>query len=229
MKNNTIQHVFFDLDHTLWDFDKNSEMAFATLFEKNHPEIAINDFIEVYAPINQACWKLYQYDLISHEELRYKRLKDSFDALNYAIPDSLIHQIAEDYISILPDNNHLFDGTIELLNYLNPKYHLHIITNGFANVQYKKITNSKIDTYFKTITNSEMAGVKKPNPIIFQYALDLAQAKKENSIMIGDSLEADVQGAIDFGIEALFFNPNKETSPEGIIEINHLLELKNYL
>jgi putative hydrolase of the HAD superfamily len=229
MKNNTIQHVFFDLDHTLWDFDKNSEMAFATLFEKNHPEIAINDFIEVYAPINQACWKLYQYDLISHEELRYKRLKDSFDALNYAIPDSLIHQIAEDYISILPDNNHLFDGTIELLNYLNPKYHLHIITNGFANVQYKKIANSKIDTYFKTITNSEMAGVKKPNPIIFQYALDLAQAKKENSIMIGDSLEADVQGAIDFGIEALFFNPNKETSPEGIIEINHLLELKNYL
>ena len=229
MKNNTIQHVFFDLDHTLWDFDKNSEMAFATIFEKNHPEIAINDFIEVYAPINQACWKLYQYDLISHEELRYKRLKDSFDALNYAIPDSLIHQIAEDYISILPDNNHLFDGTIELLNYLNPKYHLHIITNGFANVQYKKITNSKIDTYFKTITNSEMAGVKKPNPIIFQYALDLAQAKKENSIMIGDSLEADVQGAIDFGIEALFFNPNKETSPEGIIEINHLLELKNYL
>ena len=229
MKNNTIQHVFFDLDHTLWDFDKNSEMAFATIFEKNHPEIAINDFIEVYAPINQACWELYQYDLISHEELRYKRLKDSFDALNYAIPDSLIHQIAEDYISILPDNNHLFDGTIELLNYLNPKYHLHIITNGFANVQYKKIINSKIDTYFKTITNSEMAGVKKPNPIIFQYALDLAQAKKENSIMIGDSLEADVQGAIDFGIEALFFNPNKETSPDGIIEINHLLELKNYL
>lgn len=229
MKNNTIQHIFFDLDHTLWDFDKNSEMAFATIFEKNHPEIAINDFIEVYAPINQACWKLYQYDKITHEELRYKRLKDSFDALNYAIPDSLIHQIAEDYISILPDNNHLFDGTIELLNYLNTKYHLHIITNGFANVQYKKITNSKIDTYFKTITNSEMAGVKKPNPIIFQYALDLAQAKKENSIMIGDSLEADVQGAIDFGIEALFFNPNKETSPEGIIEINHLLELKNYL
>jgi YjjG family noncanonical pyrimidine nucleotidase len=229
MKNNTIQHVFFDLDHTLWDFDKNSEMAFATIFEKNHPEIAINDFIEVYAPINQAFWKLYQYDLISHEELRYKRLKDSFDALNYAIPDSLIHQIAEDYISILPDNNHLFDGTIELLNYLNTRYQLHIITNGFANVQYKKITNSKIDTYFKTITNSEMAGVKKPNPIIFQYALDLAQAKKENSIMIGDSLEADVQGAIDFGIEALFFNPNKETSPEGIIEINHLLELKNYL
>jgi putative hydrolase of the HAD superfamily len=156
-------------------------------------------------------------------------LKDSFDALNYAISDAAIHQMAEDYITFLPDNNHLFDGAIELLDYLNEKYQLHIITNGFANVQYKKIANSNIDTYFTTITNSEMAGVKKPNPIIFQHALDLAQAQKENSIMIGDCLEADVQGALDFGIDAVFFNPNKEISPKGIIEINHLLALKNYL
>ena len=229
MKNKNIQHVFFDLDHTLWDFDKNSEMAFATIFKQNHTEIAIGDFIKKYAPINQACWKLYQYDKITHEELRYKRLKDSFDALNYAISDAAIHQMADDYITFLPDNNHLFDGAIEILDYLNEKYQLHIITNGFANVQYKKIANSNIDTYFKTITNSEMAGVKKPNPIIFQHALDLAQAQKENSIMIGDCLEADVQGALDFGIDALFFNPNKAISPEGIIEINHLLALKNYL
>ena len=124
MKNNTIQHVFFDLDHTLWDFDKNSEMAFATIFKQDHPEIAIADFIEKYAPINQACWKLYQYDKITHEELRYKRLKDSFDALNYTISDAAIHQMAEDYITFLPDNNHLFDGTIELLNYLFHAYRL---------------------------------------------------------------------------------------------------------
>ncbi|BDB54652.1 noncanonical pyrimidine nucleotidase, YjjG family protein [Flavobacterium ammoniigenes] len=229
MKYKNIQHVFFDLDHTLWDFDKNSEMAFGTIFKQNHPEIAIADFIEKYAPINQACWKLYQYDKITHQELRYKRLKESFDALNYAISDQAIHQMAEDYITLLPDNNHLFDGAIEILEYLNSKYQLHIITNGFANVQYKKIANSKIDTYFKTITNSEMAGVKKPNPIIYQHALDLAKAQKEHSIMIGDCLEADVQGALDFGMEALFFNPNKEYKPENIIEINHLLDLKNYL
>jgi YjjG family noncanonical pyrimidine nucleotidase len=229
MKYKNIQHVFFDLDHTLWDFDKNSEMAFGTIFKQHHPEIAIADFIEKYAPINQACWKLYQYDKITHEELRYKRLKDSFDALNYAISDQAIHQMAEDYITFLPDNNHLFDGAIEILEYLNSKYELHIITNGFANVQYKKIANSKIDAFFKTITNSEMAGVKKPNPIIYQHALDLALAKKEHSIMIGDCLEADVQGALDFGIDALFFNPNKENKPENIIAINHLLELKNYL
>ena len=229
MKNNRIQHVFFDLDHTLWDFDKNSELAFDTIFKQHHPQIKTSHFIEKYSPINQACWKLYQYDKITHEELRYKRLKDSFDALDYIISDEAIHQIADDYITFLPDNNHLFDGAIEILDYLSSHYQLHIITNGFADVQYKKIANSNIDTYFKTITNSEMAGVKKPNPIIFQHALELAQAKKEQSIMIGDCLEADVQGAIDFGIEALFFNPNNEISPKGITEINHLLELKNYL
>ena len=106
MKNNTIQHVFFDLDHTLWDFDKNSEMAFATIFKQDHPEIAIADFIEKYAPINQACWKLYQYDKITHEELRYKRLKDSFDALNYTISDAAIHQMAEDYITFLAERGY---------------------------------------------------------------------------------------------------------------------------
>lgn len=229
MKNTNIKHVFFDLDHTLWDFDKNSELAFATIFRENNFEIEITQFIEKYAPINQACWKLYQYDKITHEELRYKRLKDSFDALHYEISDEVIDQIAEDYITFLPDNNHLFDGAIEILEYLRSRYQLHIITNGFASVQYKKIANSNIDAYFETITNSEMAGVKKPNPIIFQHALDLAQAQKENSIMIGDCLEADVQGALDFGIDALFFNPNKESTPTGINEISHLLEIKNYL
>jgi putative hydrolase of the HAD superfamily len=229
MINKNIKHVFFDLDHTLWDFDKNSELAFDTIFKQNYPELVTSQFIEKYAPINQACWKLYQYDKITHEELRYKRLKDSFDALNYPVSDAEINQLAEDYITFLPENNHLFDGAIEILEYLNEKYQLHIITNGFANVQYKKIANAKIDAYFETITNSEMAGVKKPNPVIFKYALDLAKAKKENCVMIGDCLEADVRGALDFGIEAIFFNPKEEKTPEGIHQINHLLELNNYL
>lgn len=229
MINKDIKHVFFDLDHTLWDFDKNSEMAFDTIFKQHYPEMIISDFIEKYAPINQACWKLYQYDKITHEELRYKRLKDSFDALDYVISDEAIHQIADDYIQFLPDNNHLFDGAIEILDYLSSHYQLHIITNGFADVQYKKIVNSNIDAYFQTITNSEMAGVKKPNPTIFQYALDLAKAQKEHCIMIGDCIEADIKGAIDFGIDALYFNPNNEVCPVGVIEINHLLEIKNYL
>lgn len=227
MKN--IKDVFFDLDHTLWDFDKNSELAFECIFEKKHPDVLIESFIEKYVPINQSCWKLYQYDKITHEELRYKRLKDSFDALNYVISDADINQLAEDYIALLPENNHLFDGAIEILDYLNEKYRLHIITNGFANVQYKKILNSKLEHYFETITNSEMAGVKKPHPIIFEHALDLAKAQKRSSIMVGDCLDADVRGALDFGMEAIFFNPNQAKSPDGVQQINHLIELKKYL
>ncbi|MFV8341169.1 YjjG family noncanonical pyrimidine nucleotidase [Flavobacterium sp. XS2P39] len=229
MKHTIIKDVFFDLDHTLWDFDKNSELTFETIFNRNHPEIDSKEFIGKYVPINQACWKLYQYDKISHKELRYSRLKESFDALNYAISDEGIESIAQEYIQLLPENNHLFDGTFEVLDYLNQKYKLHIITNGFAEVQFKKLNNSNIGSYFQTITNSEMAGVKKPNPIIFEYALDLAKAKKENSIMIGDCIEADVRGALDAGLDAIFFNESNVPVEENIKQVNHLLELKKYL
>ena len=224
-----ITDIFFDLDHTLWDFDKNSELAFEKIFKENHPTLDTKVFIAVYAPINQACWKLYQVDKITQEELRYKRLKDSFDAINYSISDDEILKFSIDYINYLPENNTLFDGTKEVLEYLNKKYKLHVITNGFADVQHKKINNSGIASYFSSITNSEMAGVKKPHPKIYEHALNLANTKKKNAIMIGDCLVADIKGAIDFGIRAIYFNPEKkEVSFDGM-SINHLLELKNIL
>ncbi|KAF2333214.1 YjjG family noncanonical pyrimidine nucleotidase [Flavobacterium daemonense] len=227
--NTTITDVFFDLDHTLWDFDKNSEMAFDRIFKSKFPEIKTEDFIEKYIPINQSCWKLYQNDEITHQELRYNRLKFSFDALNYEISDENINEIANHYIEFLTDNNHLFDGAVEVLEYLKPKYRLHIITNGFANVQDKKIKNASLSGYFNTITNSELAGVKKPNSIIFDYAVNLAKASKETSIMIGDCLDADVNGALNAGLDAIFFNEKKIDVPQNIKQINHLLELKKYL
>lgn len=224
-----ITDVFFDLDHTLWDFDKNSEMAFDAIFKKNHPDVDTTSFIEQYIPINQACWKLYQVDKISHEQLRYDRLKLTFVAIGYAISDEAIHQMAIDYIELLPENNFLFEGAIEILEYLHQKYTLHIITNGFAAVQDKKVKNSNIELYFKTITNSERAGVKKPHPIIFEHALDLANAKKENSIMIGDCIEADVRGALNAGFEAIYFNPNRLPVEKEIKQVQYLLELKKFL
>lgn len=227
--NTTITDVFFDLDHTLWDFDKNSEMAFDRIFKTKYPDIKIQDFIEKYVPINQQCWKLYQDDKMTHVELRYNRLKFSFDALNYQISDDSINDIANDYIEFLTDNNHLFDGAIEVLEYLKPKYRLHIITNGFAGVQDKKINNASLGGYFKTVTNSELAGVKKPNSIIFDYAVNLAQASKENSIMIGDCLDADVNGALNAGLDAIFFNEKNIEVSQDIKQIKHLLELKKYL
>ena len=226
---NTITDIFFDLDHTLWDFDKNSVLAFEKIFIQSHPTINSQTFTEIYAPINQACWKLYQVDKITHEELRYNRLKQSFDAINYLISDEEIHKISNDYINFLPNYNQLFDGAIEILEYLKPKYNLHIITNGFAEVQSKKIANSGLGNYFKTITNSEMAGVKKPNPKIFEFALSLANANLENSIMIGDCIDADVKGAINFGMKAILFSQSKVQIAENIQQINHLLELKKHL
>jgi YjjG family noncanonical pyrimidine nucleotidase len=224
-----ITDVFFDLDHTLWDFDKNSELAFAKIFSKNHPSIDISSFVEIYAPINQACWKLYQVDLLSHEELRYKRLRDSFDALNYSISDDEILQMSDDYITYLPENNRLFEGANEILDYLSVKYKLHIITNGFSEVQYKKIHNSGLSDYFSTVTNSEMAGVKKPHPKIYEHALSISKASKSTSIMIGDCIDADVKGALDFGIEAIYFNPEKKEVPLTVVTISKLIELKDLL
>jgi YjjG family noncanonical pyrimidine nucleotidase len=229
MKDRIITDVFFDLDHTLWDFDKNSEITFELIFKKWHPSIKNESFIKHYVPINQACWKLYQYDKITHDELKYNRLRTTFDLLGYAISDDEIEKIAQEYIRLLPENNILFDGTFVILDYLYSKYNLHIITNGFADIQYRKINNSKLKKYFQTVTNSEMAGVKKPNAIIYEHALDLANTKKENSIMIGDCLEADVQGALNAGLDAIFFNESKIYVAENIKQVSHLLELKKYL
>jgi YjjG family noncanonical pyrimidine nucleotidase len=227
--NSTITDVFFDLDHTLWDFEKNSALAFETVFKMQELDVDMNEFLKFYVPINREYWERYRKDEITQKQLRYGRLKDAFDLIHFPISDEVIEVLSVEYIHYLPKFNHLFDGTIEILDYLKGKYNLHIITNGFAEIQGNKLDNSYISHYFKTMTNSEMAGVKKPNQQIFDYALDLAQAKKENSIMIGDCIEADVQGALDAGLDAIFFNENNVPVAENIKQINHLIELKKHL
>ena len=225
-----IEHVFFDLDHTLWDFEKNSELTFEKIFIDNNIDIKIDDFLAVYRPLNLKYWKLYREEKVSKEALRYGRLKKSFDAVSYEVSDFLIDKLADDYIESLANFNHLFEGTFELLDYLKEKYTLHIITNGFEEIQGKKMMNSKIHHYFEQIITSESVGVKKPNPKVFNFALTSANAKKENSIMIGDSLEADIQGAINVGLQAIHcvFDDVSETNKD-IISVKNLLEIKQYL
>ncbi|WP_338408234.1 YjjG family noncanonical pyrimidine nucleotidase [uncultured Flavobacterium sp.] len=227
--NINITDVFFDLDHTLWDFEKNSALAFENIFKTQDIAVDMTNFLQFYVPINREYWEKYRKDEITQKELRFGRLKDTFDLMEFVIDDDTIVFLSEQYLVHLPKYNHLFEGTIEILDYLKPKYNLHIITNGFAEIQGNKMNNSYISQYFKTITNSEMAGVKKPNSLIFEYALDLANAKKENSIMIGDCIEADVQGALDAGLDAILFTESNEQVSENIKQINHLLELKKYL
>ncbi len=219
--------VFFDLDHTLWDFEKNSALTFEAVLTKNNIKVVIPDFINVYVPINLRYWKQYRDGHISQQELRYGRLKEAFAEVGYEIDDKTINAIWEDYIDLLPKNNHLYEGTIEVLEYLKEKYSLHIITNGVQ--ETGKLKNSEIFHYFETITNAEKAGCKKPDSRIFEYALKAANVEKEHSIMIGDCIEADVQGALACGLDAIYFNENRLEVKEGIAQIHHLLELKNIL
>ena len=154
MKIKNIKHIFFDLDHTLWDFDKNSGLAFDKIFKINKVDVNIPLFLSIYEPVNLNYWKLYRDAEIDQKQLRYGRLRDTFDALEFAVEDELIYVLAEDYITHLTTFDHLFEDTIEILNYLHPNYVLHIITNGFSEAQEKKLNVSKISHYFKTITNA---------------------------------------------------------------------------
>lgn len=227
---NNIQHIFFDLDHTLWDFEKNSELALQKVFKKQQINLDLDVFLAVYKPINLDFWRLFRNDKVTKSELRYGRLKNTFDALNYSISDDLINIIAYEYIEFLPHFNYLFDGTFEILDYLKDKYKLHIITNGFEEVQLKKMRSSKIINYFNTIITSESVGVKKPNAKVFNYALERASAKKENSLMIGDSIEADVLGALNVGMQAIHCNfYNQKIVDHSFSSVTSLLEIKQYL
>jgi len=224
-----ITDIFFDLDHTLWDFDKNSEITYRIIFKELKIEVSLVHFLEAYTGINKDLWKLFREEKIDKETLRYKRLKDTFTEISVDVPDEVLFKISDQYVYHLSKQTHLLEGTIKLLEYLKPKYTLHIITNGFAEVQEGKLNNTNLASYFDVVVNSEMAGVKKPNPIIFEKALNLANVSKETSLMIGDSLEADVLGALDYGIDAICYNYHNEDLPSHIKHVNHLEELMHIL
>lgn len=225
-----ILDVFFDLDHTLWDFERNSALTFEKILKRNNIPVDHKKFVEHYVPINIKYWELFRDDKISKEAMRFGRLQDTFAFFDFEVETEVLSTLSEEYIQFLPENNYVFDGTFELLDYLKPKYNLHIITNGFHDLQNQKMDNSKLTPYFKTITNSESTGVKKPNKIIFEHAVNKAKTKKENSIMIGDCIDADVLGALNYGMDAILFSEKPHILEDiNIKQVNHLIDLKNYL
>jgi len=223
-----IKHIFFDLDHTLWDFEVNSEKAYAVCFKLHDIKLDFQDFMSKYRPINLNYWKLYREEKVTKKDLKYGRLKDTFEAMNYSLSDDLLCQIAEDYLVHLPKFNQLFEGTFEVLDYLVEKYTLHIITNGFQEIQSHKMKQSGLEKYFDQFITSESVGVNKPNPRVFQYALKMAKAEAHESMMIGDNFEADIEGAINVGMQAIHFNPTNNPLKKNT-EIEKLLELFKYL
>ena len=224
-----IKHVFFDLDHTLWDFEANSRKAYIQVFKNAGITLDVHKFLNYYKPINLRYWKLYREDKVTKEELRYGRLRETFDFLKYNVHRDMIDNIANDYLESLPMYNQLLDGTHELLSMLHLKYQLHIITNGFDEVQNNKLEKSGIGKYFDKIITSEMVGVKKPNPKVFEFAIQSAKATIRESVMIGDNWEADIMGAKSYGMNVIYCNFDKSVVDASIPSVEKLLDIGNYL
>ena len=227
------KHIFFDLDRTLWDFDAAAEVAFERIYEKyDLQNLGIpnaHEFHEVYHPLNEHLWELYRENKITKDFLNRTRFVLPLE--HYGIHDiDLADYLSVDYMYWSPRIVRLVSGAKELLDYLKPKYHLHLITNGFQEVQHTKLSVSRLEPYFETLTVSEEVGVKKPNPEIFLFALNKAHAKIEESLMIGDEMAVDIDGARAAGMDQLLFNPkSEEVEGDRSFEVHDLLEIKGIL
>lgn len=223
------QHLFFDLDRTLWDMDTNSKLTLQEILSEVGLALDFNHFYSTYTSINDALWQLYRLNKIDKEQLRYQRFTKSLEV--FKIEDKeLSIKMGDLYVERSPLKTGLLPNTVEVLSQLKESYNLHIITNGFEEVQLLKLRNSGIEAFFENVITSESAGCKKPSPGIFTYALSLTGANRKNALMIGDSLVMDIQGAKKVGIDQVFFNPKKEKHSQKVtFEIADLLELKRFL
>ncbi len=225
------KHLFFDLDHTLWDFETNAKATLKEVHELNAlHERNITDFeafFSSYTLHNQKLWRRYEKGFIKQEELRWKRMWHTL--LDFKIGDDVLaKKIAAEFLERLPFKKEIFDYTIEILEYLKSKnYQLHLITNGFDKIQLQKLKSSNIDSYFNEIITSEKSNSLKPNKEIFEFALDITKASLAESIMIGDNLETDIEGGSKAGLDTVFVNhlKIKQTIPS-TFTIYHLKELE---
>ena len=207
------KHLFFDLDHTLWDFKTNSRLALSEIYQefdlKTLSNVSESDFIEIYEKYNHKMWSDYRNGKMSKETLRTERFRQSLS--HVGVKDKELSMSAADYyVAHSPFKTALFPDTIEVLTQLKAKYEMHIITNGFEEIQSIKMEQCKLNPFFNHIITSEKAGTKKPHPSIFQYSLKMANAKPEESLMIGDNQLVDIEGAARVGIDGVLFNPEKE-------------------
>jgi len=227
------RHIFFDLDHTIWDFDKNAEETLQELYVIHGlDKIGLSSadaFIETYTRNNHSLWAQYHVGKITKDYLREARFRTTF--LDLGVKPELIPVGFEDeYVKLCPTKTNLFPDSHEVLTYLKGKYTMHLISNGFKESTEIKIAGSNISQYFDQIIISEAVGINKPDKAIFEHALKLAGAVKDESIMIGDSIEADIRGALNFGMDAIYFNPAQLPKPDDVpAQINNLKELMDLL
>ena len=223
-------HLFFDLDHTLWDYERNCEEALHEMFESlhlsKHGVPSKSELYFTFLEVNDRLWDLFDTRKITSEELRSRRFREIF--AKFGITDfEICDKLNDIYLELSPNKPHLMDGALELLEFVAPKYSLHLITNGFDDIQTMKLKASGIEHYFETITTSQKANARKPEIEIFNFALNQAKAPVATSLMIGDNINADIAGAINAGMDFVFYNPLKITFNQPIqLEIEHLLTEK---
>jgi putative hydrolase of the HAD superfamily len=226
------KHLFFDLDHTLWDFEANSRQTLTELHEDLHlADKGVDDFDRFhrhYLAHNEKLWERYRKGTIRVDELRWKRMW--LTLLDFKIGDeALAREMGVLFLELLPTRNLLFPHALEILGWLSAKgYRLHLITNGFETTQHRKLQHAGMAGYFTEVITSEGSGSLKPHKEIFDYALQRSGAEKKESIMIGDSLEVDIQGAINAGIDQVFVNHLRVVTPvQPTYTVYSLKELEN--
>ena len=227
-------HLFFDLDHTLWDFERNSEETLQELFiELNISELgdfSFADFIQNFKRINHSLWNLYDHHKIDRQFIRSQRFEMVRQAIN-AKPSPIFEQLNDIYMERCPKKTHLIPHAAELLAYLiNKNYQLHIISNGFEAIQRTKMQCSGILDYFSVIITSETIAARKPSKEIFEHALQKSNASLDNALMIGDNLITDISGANRAGLDNIFFNPEQIQYEQVVtFEVRQLCEIEDIL
>jgi putative hydrolase of the HAD superfamily len=211
------KHLFFDLDHTLWDFDSNSREALHDIYHSlSLAEAGVNDFDlfhKLYLGHNERLWDRYRKGQMKVDELRWKRM--AVTLLEFKNGDeALARKMGIEFLDILPTKKKLFPDTVEVLHYLTgKKYALHLITNGFEKTQHNKLRTSGIDQFFREVITSEGSNSLKPHREIFEYALVKTGALKKESIMIGDTPDVDILGAREAGIDQVYVNHTGSNEP----------------
>lgn len=226
-------HILFDLDHTLWDFEKNSQEALLELYDRYEfnklGTFTPGQFASTFKKINASLWDKYNRNEIQKDDLRTARFQLALNTLGMLEEDIPI-DIGDVYLQLCPIKGHVIPYAFEILDYLKPKYQLHIITNGFDDVQDLKLTRSRLKDYFDQVITSEKVGFKKPSREMFEKAVALLGASREDCIMIGDNPETDIKGAINAGLDVIFFNPEKQPHRLPVThEVGCLSELRQLL
>ena len=226
------RHLFFDLDHTLWDFETNAKESLFELYKMFELDrkliMRFEEFYDTYSKHNSILWDRYQKGYVTSDDLKWKRMWRTL--LDYRIADeALAKEMSAKFLEILPTKKKVFDYTFEILEYLTQRnYSIHIITNGFEKTQWSKLNNSNLSKYFTHVITSETSNSVKPKKEIFEYALNKTNGILEECIMIGDNLNADIQGAINAGMDTIFVNHLRANCVlKPTYTIHHLRELES--